>query len=57
MGIFIGEKVAEDKVNDVLDVYLQLLQSLRKQKDFPKADAIRDFLNNQNIIIRRYSSR
>lgn len=51
LGIFIGEKVAEDKVNDVLDVYLQLRQSLRKQKDFPKADAIRDFLNNQNIII------
>lgn len=51
LGIFIDEKVTQNKTGEVLDVYLNLRQSLRKQKDFAKADAIRDFLNEQKIII------
>ncbi|NLB88614.1 MAG: cysteine--tRNA ligase, partial [Syntrophomonadaceae bacterium] len=51
LGIFITEKVTLDKIDEVLDVYLNLRQNLRQQKDFAKADAIRDFLNQQNIII------
>lgn len=51
LGIFMTEDKSNDKVEAILDVYLSLRQNLRKQKDFAKADEIRDFLNEQNLVI------
>ncbi|HZK42997.1 MAG TPA: cysteine--tRNA ligase [Syntrophomonadaceae bacterium] len=51
LGIFMLEEDTLVMGNEICEVFLDLRQILRKQKDFVRADEIRDFLNEQNIII------
>lgn len=53
LGIFMLEDKTSGngKIDDILEVFLSLRQILRKQKDFARADEIRDFLNEQHIVI------
>ncbi len=51
LGIFMFEDRAQAKADELLEIFLSLRESLRKQKDFARADAIRDFLNEADIVI------
>lgn len=51
LGIFISANNANAKLDEVLEVYLDIRQNLRQQKDFAAADKIRDFLASKAIVI------
>ncbi len=51
LGIFMETAQADKQVDHILEVFLDLRQNSRKEKDFATADEIRDFLTAQNILI------
>ena len=57
LGIFIDAEYEQQNIVDrVMDILLELRSNARKERDFPTADGIRDFLNSLEVSLEDSSS-